>query len=43
MWGERFAKGETFSKLAEGVATSSAMLAMAEKTGVELPITKNGF
>lgn len=43
MWGERFAKGETFSKLAEGVATSSAMLAMAEKTGVELPITKTVF
>ncbi len=43
MWGECFAKNEPFGKLAEGVATSSAMLAMAEKVGVELPITKTVF
>ena len=40
MWGESFAKGEPFEKLAEGVATSSAMLKMAEDVGVELPITR---
>ena len=40
MWGETFAKGETFPKLAEGVMTSSALLKMAEKVGVELPITQ---
>ena len=43
MWGESFAKGETFSKLAEGVATSSAMLKLAESVGVEIPITKTVF
>lgn len=40
MWGEKFAKGEEFPKLAEGVMTSSALLKMAEKVGVELPITE---
>ena len=40
MWGETFAKGETFSKLAEGVMTSSALLKMAKKVDVELPITQ---
>lgn len=40
MWGEKFAKGETFPKLAEGVMTSSALLKMANKVGVELPITQ---
>ena len=39
-FGESFVKGENFEKLAEGVKTSSAMLDMAEKYGVELPITK---
>ncbi len=43
MFGEMFAKGESFGKLAEGVATSSAMLALAEKVGVELPITKTVY
>ena len=43
MWGEMFAKGEKFEKLAEGVATSSALLCVAEKVGVELPITKTVF
>ncbi len=43
MWGERFAKGEKFDKLAEGVATSSAMLLLADKVGVELPITKTVY
>ena len=40
MWGESFAKGEEFPKLAEGVMTSSALLKMAEKVNVELPITQ---
>ena len=40
MWGEKFAKGEKFEKLAEGVATSSALLCVAKEVNVELPITK---
>ena len=32
-----------FEKLAEGVATSSAMLTLAEKVGVELPITQTVY
>ena len=40
MWGEKFAKGEVFPKLAEGVMTSSALLKMAKKVGIELPITE---
>lgn len=43
MWGEKFAQNQTFDKLAEGVATSSAMLKMAEKVGVELPITQTVY
>ena len=43
MWGESFAKNQPFAKLAEGVATSSAMLKLAEKVGVELPITKTVY
>ena len=43
MWGETFAQGKPFEKLAEGVATSSAMLKMAEAVGVELPITKTVY
>lgn len=40
MWGEAFAKGEKFDKLAEGVATSSALLNLASQVNVELPITQ---
>lgn len=40
MWGEMFARGEKFEKLAEGVATSAALLKLAEKVGIEIPITK---
>lgn len=40
MFGEKFVKGEPFEKLAEGVATASAMLKMAKKHNVDLPITK---
>lgn len=39
-FGEAFVKGESFDKLAEGVKTADAMLKMAEKLGIELPITK---
>jgi len=40
MWGEGFATNKPFEKLAEGVATSSAMLNLAQTVNVELPITK---
>ena len=43
MWGESFAKGEHFDKLAEGVTTSSALLSLANRVGVELPITKSVY
>lgn len=39
-FGEMFVKGEPFSKLAEGVATTKAMLKMAEELNIELPITQ---
>ena len=39
-FGESFVKGEKFEKLAEGYYTVPALLQMAEKTGVELPICK---
>ena len=40
MFGEKFAKNESYDKLAEGVQTSSALLKLASKLGVELPITQ---
>lgn len=39
-FGEMFVKGEPFSKLAEGVATTTAMLKMAKELNLELPITE---
>lgn len=39
-FGEMFVKNEPFTKLAEGVATTSAMLKMAKQLNVELPITQ---
>lgn len=39
-FGELFVKGEKFDKLAEGVQTSKALLKLAEKYNVDLPITK---
>lgn len=42
-WGESFAKNEPFDKLAEGVDTSEALLSLAKKTGVELPITQTVY
>ncbi len=38
-FGEKFVKGEPFEKLAEGVATSKAMVELGKKYGVDLPIT----
>ena len=39
-FGEMFVKGEPFTKLAEGVATTTAMLKMAKSLNIELPITQ---
>lgn len=38
-WGEMFANGEKFDKLAEGVATANAISKLSKKLDVELPIT----
>jgi len=40
-FGEMFVKNEHFTKLAEGVATTSAMLKMASELNIELPITQS--
>lgn len=40
-FGEMFVKNEPFSKLAEGVETTSAMLKMARDLNIELPITQS--
>ncbi len=40
MFGEKFIKGEKYDKLAEGVATVKAMMMLAAKYQVELPISK---
>lgn len=39
-FGESFVKHEEFTKLAEGVETSTALLNLASQYGVEMPITK---
>jgi len=39
-FGEAYVKGEKFDKLAEGVKTSTALLHLADKLGVEMPITR---
>lgn len=38
-FGEAFVKGESFAKLAEGVATTKALRMLGQKYGEELPIT----
>ena len=38
MFGEKFVKGEPYTKLAEGVATCRALVALSDKYGVEMPI-----
>ncbi|MGD9560038.1 MAG: NAD(P)H-dependent glycerol-3-phosphate dehydrogenase [Oscillospiraceae bacterium] len=40
MFGELYAKGEKYDKLAEGYYTVDAMMTLSEKTGVELPISQ---
>ena len=40
MYGEKYIKGEKMERLAEGVDTSSAMVVLGEKYGVDLPISK---
>ena len=40
-FGEMFVRNEPFTKLAEGVATTSAMLKMANELNLELPITQS--
>lgn len=42
-WGELFAQDKSFDKLAEGVDTSEALLKLASKHNVELPITQTVF
>ena len=42
-WGEMFAKDQSFDKLAEGVDTSEALLTLAKKTNIDLPITKTVY
>ena len=42
-WGEMFAQDKTFDKLAEGVDTSEALLTLASKHDIELPITKTVY
>jgi len=39
MFGESFVKGQNFEKLAEGVKTASALMILAKKANVEMPIT----
>lgn len=39
MFGELYVKGEMFGKLAEGVATARAVMPLAERLGIDLPIT----
>ena len=38
MFGETFAKGGTYTQLAEGVATCRALVSLSHKYGVEMPI-----
>ncbi len=38
MFGEKFVKREPYTKLAEGVATCRAMVALSDKYGVDMPI-----
>ena len=39
MWGENYANGKKYDKLAEGVHTARAMSLLAEKYDVDMPIT----
>lgn len=39
MWGENYARGKKYDKLAEGVHTARAMSLLADKHNVDMPIT----
>lgn len=39
MWGENYAKGKKYDKLAEGVHTARAMALLADQHNVDMPIT----
>ena len=39
MWGENYVKGKRYDKLAEGVHTARAVALLADKHGVDMPIT----
>ncbi len=39
MWGEGYVRGKKFDKLAEGVHTARALAILADKLGVDMPIT----
>lgn len=41
MFGETYVKGESYTKLAEGVATSRALVYLSKKYGVEMPIVNS--
>ena len=43
MFGEQFAQGKRFEKLAEGVMTSKALLKLGQQYNVELPITESVY
>lgn len=43
MYGESFAKGDKFTKLAEGVMTSKALYKLGQKYGVDLPIVESVY
>ncbi len=43
MWGESYARGEKFDRLAEGVPTAGALCVLADKYGVDMPITREVY
>ena len=43
MYGESFAKGNRFTKLAEGVMTSKALYKLGQEYGVDLPIVESVY
>ena len=43
MYGESFAKGDRFTKLAEGVMTSKALCKLGKENNVELPIVESVY
>jgi len=40
LWGERYVQNKPFEKLAEGVATARAVQKLADKHGVDMPLTR---